>query len=58
MVLARREKEIGKAKEKPVYARYILEVPVKADRIKDIHPVTPNKFLNYTRRSWDEQMRR
>lgn len=46
--------EIAKAKEKPVYARYLAEVP-KEERKSD-HPKTPNKYINYSRRSWDSQV--
>ncbi|GMR34269.1 hypothetical protein PMAYCL1PPCAC_04464 [Pristionchus mayeri] len=52
----RRTKEIEKAKAKPVYAKYLKEVPVR-DRVKGVHPSTPNKLLNYTRRSWDTQIK-
>uniref|UniRef100_A0A0M3JRD5 Histone RNA hairpin-binding protein (inferred by orthology to a C. elegans protein) n=1 Tax=Anisakis simplex TaxID=6269 RepID=A0A0M3JRD5_ANISI len=54
-VIERRTKEIAKAKEKPVYARYLAEIP-KGQRQND-HPKTPNKYINYSRRSWDSQMR-
>uniref|UniRef100_A0A915AK92 Histone RNA hairpin-binding protein RNA-binding domain-containing protein n=2 Tax=Parascaris univalens TaxID=6257 RepID=A0A915AK92_PARUN len=55
VTIDRRTKEIAKAKEKPVYARYLIEVP-KEGRMSD-HPKTPNKYINYSRRSWDSQMR-
>uniref|UniRef100_A0A9J2P0Y9 Histone RNA hairpin-binding protein RNA-binding domain-containing protein n=1 Tax=Ascaris lumbricoides TaxID=6252 RepID=A0A9J2P0Y9_ASCLU len=55
VTIDRRTKEIAKAKEKPVYARYLAEVP-KEERKSD-HPKTPNKYINYSRRSWDSQMR-
>uniref|UniRef100_A0A0N5AKH0 SLBP_RNA_bind domain-containing protein n=1 Tax=Syphacia muris TaxID=451379 RepID=A0A0N5AKH0_9BILA len=55
-IIDKRTKEIEKAKEKPVYARYLAEVP-RAERTKE-HPKTPNKFINYSRRSWDSQVRR
>uniref|UniRef100_A0A914VCL5 Histone RNA hairpin-binding protein RNA-binding domain-containing protein n=1 Tax=Plectus sambesii TaxID=2011161 RepID=A0A914VCL5_9BILA len=54
--LMRRTKEINKAKTKPVYARYLAEVP-KDKREKGLHPRTPNKLLNYSRRSWDAMVR-
>lgn len=54
--LERRTKEIQKAKEKPIYQRYIAEVP-KFNRQKNIHPKTPNKYLNFSRRSWDMQIK-
>lgn len=54
--LQRRTKEINKAKAKPVYARYLAEVP-KEKREKGLHPRTPNKLINYSRRSWDAMVR-
>ncbi|CAJ0587117.1 unnamed protein product, partial [Mesorhabditis spiculigera] len=57
LVLERRTKELEKAKDKSVYKRYAEEVP-KTDRVKGMHPKTPNKLLNYSRRSWDVQVRR
>ncbi|EFO17656.1 hypothetical protein LOAG_10843 [Loa loa] len=53
--LLRRSKEIEKAKEKPVYAKYLAKVPRHA-RTKNM-PKTPNKYIQYSRRSWDKQMR-
>uniref|UniRef100_A0A0N5BL63 SLBP_RNA_bind domain-containing protein n=1 Tax=Strongyloides papillosus TaxID=174720 RepID=A0A0N5BL63_STREA len=55
-VLARRTKEIERAKEKAVYSDYLEAIP-KYERVKGIHPKTPNKFINYSRRSWDSQMK-
>lgn len=52
----RRTKEIEKAKAKPIYAKYLKEVSVR-ERIKGVHPVTPNKLINHTRRSWDMQVK-
>ncbi|CAD6194461.1 unnamed protein product [Caenorhabditis auriculariae] len=54
--LQRRAREIEKAKEKPVYVKYTTEIPFKK-RIHGIHPRTPNKEINFSRRSWDQQMR-
>lgn len=54
--LDRRTKEIEKAKAKPIYAKYLKEVSMR-DRIKGVHPTTPNKLLNHTRRSWDMQIK-
>lgn len=54
--LKRRAKELEKAKEKDVYQRYAAEVP-KASRQTGVHPRTPNKYLNYSRRNWDAQVR-
>ncbi|CAI4231384.1 unnamed protein product [Auanema sp. JU1783] len=56
IVLERRTKEIDRAKEKPVYNRYLNEVP-KSKRVKGVHPKTPNKQINFSRRSWDAQIR-
>ncbi|KAK0394878.1 hypothetical protein QR680_000983 [Steinernema hermaphroditum] len=56
-VLKRRSREIERAKDKPVYERYLQEIP-KNDRVKGIHPRTPNKLINYSRRSWDSLIRR
>lgn len=54
--LTRRDKELQKMKEKPTYKRYLKEVP-KIARQKGIHPKTPNKFLAWSRRSWDKQVK-
>ncbi|CAG9531845.1 unnamed protein product [Cercopithifilaria johnstoni] len=54
-ILLRRSKEIEKAKEKPVYAKYLAKVPRHA-RTKNM-PKTPNKYIQYSRRSWDKQVR-
>jgi len=55
-VLERRGRELDKAKQKPVYERYLAEVP-KHKREKGVHPKTPNKHINFSRRSWDAQLR-
>ncbi|CEF62760.1 Histone RNA hairpin-binding protein [Strongyloides ratti] len=55
-VLARRSRDIERAKEKSVYVEYLEAIP-KYERVKGIHPKTPNKFINYSRRSWDAQMK-
>uniref|UniRef100_A0A7E4W5J1 SLBP_RNA_bind domain-containing protein n=1 Tax=Panagrellus redivivus TaxID=6233 RepID=A0A7E4W5J1_PANRE len=55
-VLARRDKEINKAKEKDIYVDYITQVP-KHERKRGIHPKTPNKYIDFSRRSWDCQVR-
>uniref|UniRef100_A0AAF5D054 SLBP_RNA_bind domain-containing protein n=1 Tax=Strongyloides stercoralis TaxID=6248 RepID=A0AAF5D054_STRER len=54
--LIRRTKEIEKAKQKPVYAEYLQAIS-KNERVKGIHPKTPNKFINFSRRSWDAQVK-
>uniref|UniRef100_A0A8R1DN75 SLBP_RNA_bind domain-containing protein n=1 Tax=Caenorhabditis japonica TaxID=281687 RepID=A0A8R1DN75_CAEJA len=56
-VLKRRSREIDRAKEKAVYQKYISEVAIR-DRIKGQHPRTPNKLINYSRRSWDTQIKK
>jgi histone RNA hairpin-binding protein len=53
--LERRAKEIGRAKDKEIYKRYSSEVP-KCNRQKGVHPKTPNRYLNFSRRSWDSQV--
>lgn len=55
--LKRRSREIDRAKEKAVYQRYIAEVPLR-DRVKGQHPRTPNKLINFSRRSWDTQIKK
>ncbi|CAJ0944331.1 unnamed protein product, partial [Mesorhabditis belari] len=55
-VLARRTREIQRAKEKTIYHRY-REIVLKENRVKGIHPTTPNKLINFSRRSWDQQVR-
>uniref|UniRef100_A0A914DZ02 Histone RNA hairpin-binding protein RNA-binding domain-containing protein n=1 Tax=Acrobeloides nanus TaxID=290746 RepID=A0A914DZ02_9BILA len=50
----RRLKEILKAKEKPIYQRYISDVPKMARKKTD--PKTPNRFVNSSRRNWDRQV--
>uniref|UniRef100_A0A1I7THV0 SLBP_RNA_bind domain-containing protein n=1 Tax=Caenorhabditis tropicalis TaxID=1561998 RepID=A0A1I7THV0_9PELO len=56
-VLKRRSREIDRAKEKAVYKQYISEVSFH-DRVKGQHPRTPNKLINYSRRSWDTQIKK
>lgn len=55
-ILARRQKDIDKGKDSAVYRRYVEAIP-KAERIRGIHPRTPNKYQNVSRRSWDAQVR-
>ncbi|CAI5443627.1 unnamed protein product [Caenorhabditis angaria] len=55
--LKRRTREIERAKEKSVYQKYTNEVAIR-DRMKGVHPRTPNKLINYSRRSWDQQIKK
>jgi len=57
-ILERRTKEIAKAKDSDVYRLYLSAVP-KSRRMEDrgVHPRTPNKWLNCSRRGWDGQVR-
>uniref|UniRef100_A0A0N5CVG3 SLBP_RNA_bind domain-containing protein n=1 Tax=Thelazia callipaeda TaxID=103827 RepID=A0A0N5CVG3_THECL len=54
VTLQRRTKEIAKAKEKPIYIKYFSMI-ARSSRTKNM-PKTPNKYINYSRRSWDQQV--
>ncbi|KRZ80022.1 putative protein tag-52, partial [Trichinella papuae] len=55
-VLMRRQKDLDKGYNSEAYKKYIAAVP-KSKREKGIHPRTPNKYLKFSRRSWDSQVR-
>uniref|UniRef100_A0A915DYL3 Small ribosomal subunit protein uS10 n=1 Tax=Ditylenchus dipsaci TaxID=166011 RepID=A0A915DYL3_9BILA len=56
-IIARRTKQIEEVKKKPAYQEYVEEVPKICRLPGRIHPKAPNKFLNYSRRSCDAQMK-
>ncbi|CAN8001411.1 unnamed protein product [Ixodes hexagonus] len=54
-VLARRLKQIEYGKSTEGYKRYCDAVP--KDKREHLHPRTPDRFVQYSRRSWDAQIR-
>uniref|UniRef100_V5HHG6 Putative histone rna hairpin-binding protein n=1 Tax=Ixodes ricinus TaxID=34613 RepID=V5HHG6_IXORI len=54
-VLARRLKQIEYGKSTEGYKRYCDAVP--KDKREQLHPRTPDRFTQYSRRSWDAQVR-
>lgn len=54
-VLTRRTKQIDYGKNTIGYQTYLVSVP-KETRTKE-HPCTPNKYLKFSRRSWEKQIR-
>uniref|UniRef100_A0A5S6QNG1 SLBP_RNA_bind domain-containing protein n=1 Tax=Trichuris muris TaxID=70415 RepID=A0A5S6QNG1_TRIMR len=55
-VIERRNRDLFKGYNSDVYKRYIAKYP-KREREQRIHPVTPNKYIKMSRRSWDMQVR-
>ncbi|CAN8025441.1 unnamed protein product, partial [Ixodes persulcatus] len=54
-VLARRLKQLEYGKSTEGYKRYCDAVP--KDKREQLHPRTPDRFVQYSRRSWDAQVR-
>ncbi|KJE89887.1 hypothetical protein CAOG_01296 [Capsaspora owczarzaki ATCC 30864] len=50
--LEQRQRQINLGKQKPEYARYIEAVP-KDQRIRGVHPTTPDKFMTASKRQFD-----